>query len=115
MISARPSIHDRHTSHRRGRPLGSNKKTGKAIELDPEIMKRAGRRFAASLAQKIRIVMDGSDISYRELASATGMSIHTVLAYRAGRKVPGIWGLFTLAKGLGCSMVDLLPDEAHLP
>ena len=103
-------------SRRRGRPIGSKDLRGLAQRVDHRVIgSEMWRRFCVSCGLRLRLLRRERQISAAELAAAIGAHVMTVLAWERGRSVAGIPTLVLIAAALQCSVVELLPDEAHYP
>lgn len=69
--------------------------------------------MCVSFGLRLRALCDEQDISARELASAIGGSKQTIMSWWRGRSIPSMPVLFMVAAALRCSLVDLMPHEAH--
>lgn len=98
----------------RGRPRGSPDRHGRCNRVDVATLRRTTwRTFAVGFGRRLATLLEERDVAASELAAALGLSVMTVLAWRRGRSVPpSIW-LAAIAIALSCSVVDLLPEQAH--
>lgn len=97
-----------------GRPLGSKDRGGRAAPVDHRARQMAAMRaFAIALGLRIKQVREEQDIAASELAAAIGCCKEAVHAWERGGSMPSIATLVLVAAALRCSLVDVLPDEAH--
>jgi hypothetical protein len=97
-----------------GRPLGSVDRHGRCHRVDLIRMRRTSwRSFCLAFGHRLSQLLDERDIAATELAAAIDVSVMTVFAWRRGRSVPGSLMLAGIAAAIGCSVVDLLPEQAH--
>lgn len=98
----------------RGRPLGSRDRNGRAAPVDHRARQMAAMRaFTVALGLRVKQVREEHDIAASELAAAIGMARATIHQWERGAAMPSIATLVLVAAALRCSLVDLLPDEAH--
>ena len=99
---------------KRGRPVGSKDRNGRAAPVDHRARQMpAMRAFAIALGLRIKQVREENDIAASELAEAIGSCTTTVLQWERGAAMPSIATLILTAAALRCSLVSILPDEAH--
>lgn len=97
-----------------GRPRGSVDRHGRCNRVDLVSLRRTTwRSFAVAFGQRLGDLLKERDVAASELAAAVDVSVMTVLAWRRGRSVPLPLRLAAVSRVLSCSLVDLLPDQAH--
>lgn len=97
-----------------GRPIGSKDRSGRAAPVDHRARQMAAMRaFTIALGLRVKQVREEHDIAASELAEAIGACTATVLQWERGAAMPSIATLVLVAAALRCSLVDVLPDEAH--
>lgn len=98
----------------RGRPRGSVDRHGRCNRVDLVSLRRTTwRSFAVSFGQRLGDLLKERDVAASELAAAISYSQMTVFGWLRGRSVPSAFSLAAVAGALSCSLVDLLPDQAH--
>lgn len=100
----------------RGRPPGSRDRAGAArrVPIDHRVRNMAAwRAVSVAFGWRMRSLMDERDIAAAELAAAIGCSATAVHGWTSGRHFPSIPTLLCIAAALRCSLVDLMPEEAH--
>lgn len=97
-----------------GRPLGSKDRRGRAQRVNWRVLGSSmWRALCTAAGHRLRAMREERNISAAELAAAIGAAAVTVLAWERGRSMPSLPTMVMLAAALRCSIVDLLPDEAH--
>lgn len=97
-----------------GRPLGSRDRYGRAIPVDRRLRRGARwRLFVVAFGRRLRQLLEGRDVACSELAAAIQVDPMTTYAWTSGRRFPAPPTLLAIAQSLSCSVVDLLPEEAH--
>jgi len=64
-----------------------------------------------TFGQKLRKIRETNEISMRQLAEQISVSIPMICQLERGTKTVSIQTCQVLAKALGCTLNDLLPDE----
>ncbi len=98
-----------------GRPVGSMDRMGKAILITAGPLHARQLVIARGIAIRLSSILDEQSVSASELAEAVGVSQYTVYNHLSGNATPSLWTMVAYAAALRCSLVDLMPDEAHLP
>jgi len=103
-------------THRRN-PIGSKRRwrEGHAHRVEDRAAESREHCLQTGIGHKLDVRLRAYDIGTDELAEALGVGRSAVMAWVAGRQMPSLKRLVTIALALKCSLVDLLPDEAHLP
>lgn len=98
----------------RGRPRGSRDLHGRAVRsVVPDHRSPRWQVFCRAFGEVLSARMRDMAIASSELAAAISRSVLTVCAWRRGRSVPCMRVLVAVAGALGCTVADLLPDEAR--
>lgn len=99
---------------RLGRPPGSRDRHGRARRVSSAARRpRSWRSLCLAFGRRLRILREEQDIAASELAAAIGASPYTVLSWERGDRMPSMTVLCMTATALDCSLVDLMPEEAH--
>lgn len=97
-----------------GRPRGSIDRHGRCVRVDVVALGRTSwRAFSAAFGHRLEQLLKERDVAVTELAAAVHVSPQTVFAWLRGRSVPLPLRLAAVSRALGCSLVDLLPEQAH--
>lgn len=99
-----------------GRPPGSRDRNGRARPVDHRAREMsAWRHFRLAFGARLRFLREepGRDIAVSELAAAIGCSSSSIHQWERGAEFPSIATLLMVAAALDCSLVDLMPEEAH--
>lgn len=98
----------------RGRPPGSRTRKAMARPVDHRAREMsAWRHLCIAFGARVRFLREEQGISARGLATAIGCSKAVVWAWERGETIPSVPVLLMAAAALDCSLVDLMPDEAH--
>lgn len=95
-----------------GRPVGARDRHGRCNRVRWSRSSWASARVA--FGHHLSDVLEERDVAATELAAAIGVHWQTVMAWRRGR-IPGFAALAAIAEALSCSIIDLLPEQAHSP
>lgn len=97
-----------------GRPLGSVDRSGRAQRVGSAARRPvAWRSLCEAFGRRLRVLREEQDIAASELAAAIGASQSTILSWERGDRMPSMTVLCMAAAALSCSLVDLMPEEAH--
>lgn len=97
-----------------GRPLGSIDRRGRAQRVSSAARRpTAWRALCEAFGARLRQLREEQDIAASELAAAIGASRYAILSWERGDRMPSMTVLCMVATALGCSLVDLMPEEAH--
>ncbi len=89
-----------------GRPPGSPDRHGRAARVDSSSVRAFARRFA----QRVHDLRLERDLSVLELATAAGVSPHTIRGIeRADYRSPGILTVYKIARAMMLSPTEILP------
>lgn len=98
----------------RGRPLGIKNAKGMATPVDHRARGTAAwRSLCVAFGDRVRSLREERDISAAGLASAIGAACATIWSWERGERFPSVPILLMVASVLDCSIVDLMPPEAH--
>lgn len=98
----------------RGRPLGSRDRNGRARPIDHRAREMsAWRHLCLAFGARLRFLREERNIAATELAAAIGSCKQTIWQWERGECMPSMPVLLMTAAALDCSLVDLMPDEAH--
>lgn len=99
---------------RLGRPPGSADRSGRARRVSSAARRpSAWRSLCEAFGRRVRQIREEQDIAASELAAAIGSSPYTILSWERGDRMPSMAVLCMTATALDCSLVDLMPEEAH--
>ena len=74
-----------------------------AKELDQEMAK--------SIGIKLMLARDNAELTRDELSEKADVEANSIYRYETGKQVPNFPTVIRLAKGLGVSVADLVPDD----
>lgn len=98
-----------------GRPIGSVDLHGRAVRAERSYHSQAWREFRRDQGAQMRDTRRARAIAAEELAAAINVNVQTVFRWERGDGAPTLLSLVAVAKALGCSLVDLLPESARYP
>jgi DNA-binding Xre family transcriptional regulator len=98
---------------RRGRPLGAVDRHGRAHRAQIRLGTTAWRSFCVAFGRRLDQLMAERDVAATELAAAIGLHEQSIHILRRGERMPHMVTLAALSQALSCSLVDLLPEQAH--
>lgn len=98
----------------RGRPLGSRNRKAMARPVDHRAREMsAWRHLCIAFGARVKFLREEQGISAQNLAAALGSSKAMVWKWERGETIPSVPVLLMAAAALDCSLVDLMPNEAH--
>ena len=83
------------------------KKEGGWIEL----AKNLDKEMAKSIGIKLMLARDNAGLTREQLSENADVEANSIYRYETGKQVPNFPTVIRLAKGLGVSVADLVPDD----
>jgi DNA-binding XRE family transcriptional regulator len=97
-----------------GRPPGSHDRNGRARRIGSAARRPSSwRTLCEAFGRRLRVLREEKDIAASELAAAIGAATATIFSWERGDRMPSMTVLCMVAVALDCSLVDLMPEEAH--
>ena len=76
-----------------------------------ELAKELDKEMAKSIGIKLILARDSAGLTREQLSEKAGVEANSIYRYETGRQVPNFPTVIRLAKGLGVSVADLVPDD----
>ena len=76
-----------------------------------ELAKELDKEMAKSIGIKLMLARDNAELTRDELSEKADVEANSIYRYETGKQVPNFPTVIRLAKGLGVSVADLVPDE----
>ena len=67
--------------------------------------------MAKSIGIKLMLARDNAELTRDELSEKADVEANSIYRYETGKQVPNFPTVIRLAKGLGVSVADLVPDD----
>lgn len=67
--------------------------------------------YAKSIGIKLMLARDNAGLTREQLSEKAGVEANSIYRYETGKQVPNFPTVIRLAKGLGVSVADLVPDD----
>ena len=67
--------------------------------------------MAKSIGIKLMLARDNAGLTREQLSEKAGVEANSIYRYETGKQVPNFPTVIRLAKGLGVSVADLVPDD----
>ena len=69
------------------------------------------KEMAKSIGIKLMLARDNAELTRDELSEKADVEANSIYRYETGKQVPNFPTVIRLAKGLGVSVADLVPDD----
>ena len=69
------------------------------------------KEMAKSIGIKLMLARDNAGLTREQLSENADVEANSIYRYETGRQVPNFPTMIRLAKGLGVSVADLVPDD----
>lgn len=69
------------------------------------------KEMAKSIGIKLMLARDNAGLTREQLSEKAGVEANSIYRYETGKQVPNFPTVIRLAKGLGVSVADLVPDD----
>ena len=69
------------------------------------------KEMAKSIGIKLMLARDNSGLTREQLSEKAGVEANSIYRYETGKQVPNFPTVIRLAKALGVSVADLVPDD----
>lgn len=69
------------------------------------------KEMAKSIGIKLMLARDNAGLTREQLSEKAGVEANSIYRYETGKQVPNFPTVISLAKGLGVSVADLVPDD----
>ena len=76
-----------------------------------ELAKELDKEMAKSIGIKLMLARDNAELTRDELSEKADVEANSIYRYETGKQVPNFPTVIRLAKGLGVSVADLVPDD----
>ena len=76
-----------------------------------ELAKELDKEMAKSIGIKLMLARDNAGLTREQLSEKAGVEANSIYRYETGKQVPNFPTVIRLAKGLGVSVADLVPDD----
>lgn len=76
-----------------------------------ELAKALDKEMAKSIGIKLMLARDNAGLTREQLSEKAGVEANSIYRYETGKQVPNFPTVIRLAKGLGVSVADLVPDD----
>ena len=73
--------------------------------------KELDKEMAKSIGIKLMLARDNAELTRDELSEKADVEANSIYRYETGKQVPNFPTVIRLAKGLGVSVADLVPDD----
>ena len=73
--------------------------------------KELDKEMAKSIGIKLMLARDNAELTRDELSEKADVEANSIYRYETGKQVPNFPTVVRLAKGLGVSVADLVPDD----
>lgn len=73
----------------------------------------AWRHLCLAFGARLKFLREEQDIAVSEIAEAIGCTRQAIHQWERGSAFPSLPTLLMVASALDCSLVDLMPEEAH--
>lgn len=73
--------------------------------------KELDKEMAKSIGIKLMLARDNAELTRDELSEKADVEANSIYRYETGKQVPNFLTVIRLAKGLGVSVADLVPDD----
>ena len=76
-----------------------------------ELAKDIDKEMAKSIGIKLMLARDNAGLTREQLSENADVEANSIYRYETGKQVPNFPTVIRLAKGLGVSVADLVPDD----